>query len=487
MTIRRLASTGSNTAPYDTWAKACTSLATVLAASTATGDIIYIDNANVPAADKELAADTTYSIAGNISIICGTQNGASGLTLGAMGTTTWIGNSTTNRGVTLAGAFRAFIYGLTIRTAGVTADGIFVNTSDDGHFEMESCYFWHGNTHSGGFLRFGGVATSGSYYCRLVNCTFRLGNVAQSIRVACNAELVGGSLSSDGSVPSTAVFLCSDGTDGSGWVTVIGGDFSHAGSCALVGDCVRPAQVFRFIQCKLGASFVMLAAQTATNKSSGQVWIADCASGDTHGLIGYADALGSVVSDTGIYFTAGLAAQSWKIVTTAAASFGTPFVTPWLARPNSDVSTSIQPYVEILRDGSATAYQDDEVWIEVGRKATGGSTSILFERDRMAILGTPANQDAGAGTGSWTGEGGTAWSGKVQATSAFAPAEVGAIAARVVVGEPSSTVYADPQIRGFSDDATALPYVGIDGWAQTPGGSGGTTIAGTTMLRGLVG
>ena len=64
----------------------------------------------------------------------------------------------------------------------------------------------------------------------------------------------------------------------------------------------------------------------------------------------------------------------------------------------------------------------------------------------MAILGTPANLDAGAGLGSWTGEGGTAWSGKADAGS-ITPAESGAIRGRWVVGEPSITVYVDPQIR----------------------------------------
>jgi hypothetical protein len=62
-------------------------------------------------------------------------------------------------------------------------------------------------------------------------------------------------------------------------------------------------------------------------------------------------------------------------------------------------------------------------------------------------LGTAANQDAGAlAAGDWTGENATAWFGKLSSGS-ITPAEIGPLYGRVVVGEPSLTVYFDPQIR----------------------------------------
>ncbi len=172
----------------------------------------------------------------------------------------------------------------------------------------------------------------------------------------------------------------------------------------------------------------------------------DCSSGDTHGIMHYADAFGSVVSDAGIYYTTGAAGQSWKVVTTANCSAATPFVTPWIAAYHSGVA-SITPWLEILRDGSSTAYQDDEVWSEWAAKVTSGTVIGTSYSDGMPLLGTPANQDAGAGTGSWTGENATAWSGMCDSGAAFTPAEVGELLARIVAGEPSITVYVDPQIR----------------------------------------
>lgn len=201
-----------------------------------------------------------------------------------------------------------------------------------------------------------------------------------------------------------------------------------------------------FSQCKLGANVTILATQTPANKSSGAAYVFDCSSGDTHTFMGYYDAFGSCVSDTGIYYTTGAAAQSWKIVTTANCSYYTPFVSPFVDFYNTGTS-SITPRFEILRDGSTTAFQDDEVWGEFFVKTTSGSTQSTESSDRMTLLGTPANQATGAGTGSWTGEAGSAWSGKIDSGSAVTPAESGHIRGRVVVGEPSITVYVDPQIR----------------------------------------
>ena len=57
------------------------------------------------------------------------------------------------------------------------------------------------------------------------------------------------------------------------------------------------------------------------------------------------------------------------------------------------------------------------------------------------------SQAAGAGLGSWTGESGTAWSGKVDSGASVTPAETGYLSGRVCVGAASITVYVDPVIR----------------------------------------
>ncbi len=81
-----VASGGSNTAPYETWAKAATSLATALAAASTAGDQVIIQYNAVPSGDAELAADTTYTLAANIQIISASNDGGSAFTPTAMGT-----------------------------------------------------------------------------------------------------------------------------------------------------------------------------------------------------------------------------------------------------------------------------------------------------------------------------------------------------------------------------------------------------------------
>lgn len=419
------------------WTNAFLTYTAALAAATASGDIIKVHKAHT----EELAADTTYTHQNHISVICVDKDSSDALA--TMGTAAWIGNSTTFRFISMEGAFRCYFYGITLRTAGATADTIYLNRNDGAHFEYENCYIWHGNTNASSSISVG--IADAQVFLRLKNTVLRFGATGQSLGSSGRIVMEGVSIDSAGSAPASFInFVRTD--PGGGDVTAIGCDFSHLGSGNLVGDSSSLAGVARFSQCKLGSGYVMLATQTNLNRSSAEVFVFDCASGDTHGLFGYANAMGSVVSDTGIYLTAGAAAQSWKIVTTANCSFYTPFETPWFGYYNTGTS-AITPYVEILRDGSATAYQDDEVWVDIAAKVTTTSTISTLYSDRMTLLGTAANQDAGAGLGSWTGEGGTAWSGKLALGSSITPAENGHIQARIVVGEPSITVYADPQIR----------------------------------------
>ena len=75
-----VSNSGSNTSPYDTWAKAATSLQTALTAASTNGDRVIIQYNAVPSGDAELAANVTYTIGANISIISASNNGGSSWT-----------------------------------------------------------------------------------------------------------------------------------------------------------------------------------------------------------------------------------------------------------------------------------------------------------------------------------------------------------------------------------------------------------------------
>jgi hypothetical protein len=210
------------------------------------------------------------------------------------------------------------------------------------------------------------------------------------------------------------------------------------------------ACVFYFDRCKLGSGVTILASQTSNpHLGSPEAWLLDCASGDTHGIFGYYNALGSLITEGTIKYTGGAAGQSWKIVTNSNATPHSPFVTPWVTYHNTTLS-SITPRFEILRNDSTTAYRDDQVYAEFEAKTTSNSTLGTFYSDAPSLVNRltagGSAQATGAGLSAWENESGTAWSGKCDSGSAFTPAENGHISGRLVV-TGALTVYMDPQVR----------------------------------------
>ena len=443
-----VASGGSNTAPYDTWAKAGTSLATVLAAASTAGDVVVIQYNAVPSTDAELAADTTYTLANDVSVVSASNDGTSAYTLTAMGTGAWIGNSTTSRLVRFAGSDRrCLMWGLTLRTASSTAKAIaFANTTYGFTITVENCYLWGGNTAATFAAIESGVGGSGVITFR--DCTFRFGATSQWFQASAGTRMEACTVTSAGSIPTT--FFAGSSTNQIE-CHMSGCDFTQITE-TLVGN-MQTRQVWFVERCIFGSGMTVLATQsTNPNLDSASVWMSDCLIG-TGRINGYYDALGSAIREPAIYYTGGAAgSESWKIVTTANVSYRLPFRTPWVDWYNTGTS-AITPRFEILRDGSTTAYKDNEIWAEFGFKNTASSPIASgFARDRMTLANLLAgtagtDQAAGAGLGSWTGESGTAWSGKVDSGSSITPTESGYLRGRIAVAAASITVYVDPVIR----------------------------------------
>lgn len=443
---------GSNTAPYDTWAKAATSLATALAAATGTTDVVVLDAGNPPTVDKEVTVDTTYTFAASsVLLVCSTNSGTATITPTTMGTSQWIGNSTTNRTITFASAVarRNTIYGLTIRTAGATTDSIVCNNTSGSYIHYINSYLWSGNTVSTARITLGPLTAGAQNAVRFDNCVFRFANTGQGIGVSAGAaEFYNCTLSSAGSIPTT-LFL-SISTAGGNRLDCEGCDWSALGSGTIFGEFSGGVLRATMTRCKLGANFVALAAQLEL-LAGATLFLSDCDSGDVHGLFGYYNGLGSVVTDSTITYTGSPVGRSWKIVTNANTNGINPFYTPYVDWYQTGTS-SITPRFEILRDGSTTAYTNAEVWAEWQAKVTTGSVISTAYNDRQSwaafASGTAgASQDAGAGLSAWTGESGTAWSGKIDTGAAITPAEVGEIRGRIAVAASSTTVYVDPYIR----------------------------------------
>lgn len=441
---------GSNTAPYDTWAKAATSLQTALTAASSGSDRIIIRYNGVPTADAELSADTTYTAAADVAVITARNDGGSAFTPTPMGESNWIGNSTVFRSITIGGGFVIAFIGVTFRISGNVVDNFVAATTDNQLFILKNSRIDMLNAATGSRMRLGasGSASINSAWI-LEGCTLRFGSAGQGIEVGGNGAMVNCTISAAGSSPD-ALFQFPALEQG-GYYEFHGCDFSPV-TGTLFGSSSAGARRFKLYACSLAAGVVVLAPQAVSNQSPIDVEILDCAAGDVHYQMGFHNALGSLVVDTGIYANDGAQYDgtnrcSWKIVTTALASRQNPFQTPWISKYHTGTS-AITPSFEILRDGSVTAYTDAQVWGEWSAKLTSGSVRASVVSDRGEVGATAAAQGAGVGLSGWTGNSATAWSGKLAPASSITPAEIGDICARVCVGAPSATVYVDPTIRG---------------------------------------
>ena len=432
----RSGATGLNNG--SSWTDAYTTFAAALG-SIAANDFIYVAHDHA----EDLGADTIYTINQAIVVVC-VNTVTNNPTTGAR-----IGHTTSNRSITINASSKVLFYGIKFQVAGTLVDSILLNNTSGGHVEYELCDFFLLSTAASCRIILGvSSAASAQNYTRLRNCTLKFGSTSQGLIARQKVDIEELTIDATGSIPTT--LFVSDSSTRGGPVYIYGSDLSPI--TTLVAESSGQAGTFNLFNCKLAPGVVVYSAGASSNKSGQSVNLYDCSSGDQHYHMAHYDAMGSTVVETGIYANDnptydGTNKCSWKITTTANCSYYTPYCSPWITKYN-DTLSSVTPYIEILRDGSTTALQNDEVWPDFFIKTTAGSTKMSMYKNKMELLGTPTNIPDGMGTSNWVGETASAWSGKLQTASTVTPAEIGDIAARICVGEPSLTIFVDPQIRG---------------------------------------
>ncbi len=433
-----VASTGSNTAPYDTWAKAATAPLTATAAAAA-GDTIYQH-----AETFTIAADTTYTLAAGVRWLC-TNDKANEPPQTSSTSGIIDGSGTAGVDINVQGG-PAIIAGLTFKAGnGATASSIAIASSDLDSITMQNCLFELAGTSGSSYIVFGSISLSRSE-CRAVNCSVKFGGTTQGLSIGGRVWLYGGTYpASTGSVPAT-LFEYTTRTAGF-WAE--GVDFSNQTSGTLVGapGSGGLSPTLNFSRCKMSAATLSAALTVAGS----ELFLYDCSSTDVHYQFAHYNYLGSTTVSTSIYANDGAEYEStgnktsWVVAGNANTNRGAPYVSPWFSRYN-ELTAAITPEIEILRDGSASAFTDVEVWGEWLVKTVGGSPLTTLYSDFGGHLSAGTAQGSGVGLTGWTGESGTAWSGRLECPS-VTPAEIGHITARVVVAG-NYTVYVDPQIRG---------------------------------------
>jgi hypothetical protein len=433
-----VASTGSNTAPYDTWAKAATDPLTATAAAAA-NDTIYQH-----AETFTIAVDNYYTLAAGVRWIC--TNDKANEPPQTLSTSGMIDGSATNGVDIFVQGGPATIYGLSFKAGGVGTAGIlgFAN-SDLDSITLDNCFFNVSGTSSSSYVMFGSSSAVRTE-CRVKNCSAKFGVSTQGISIGGRVWIEGGVYpDASGAVPAS-LFKTTVRAVGF-WAN--GVDFSNQTSGVMFaapgGSGISPT--FFLSQCKLGAATLSAALTTA----GCEFFLYDCSTSDTHYQFAHYSYLGSTTVNSTIYANDGAEYNSagdkvsWSVAGNNNTSRGAPYVSPWFSRYN-ELTAAIAPEIEILRNGTTTPYTDTEVWGEWMLKTAGGSPLATLYSDYGGHLSSGTNQGAGVGLSGWTGESGTAWSGRLECPS-VTPAEIGHISARVVVAG-NYTVYVDPAIRG---------------------------------------
>lgn len=422
--------TGSNTAPYDTWAKAATTLATA-AGACAAGDNIYVSSTH----SESTAGAITYNWPGTVTspnyVVCVNDGAAPPTAVATGGTITTTGNST----ITLASTGDyVYIEGLTF-VSGSAASGTASIQVQGAINTTKNCTFNVSTTGTGSRIVFSAL------WGRHTNLSIKFGAAGQGINTGAdsNGVVTGGSLLSGGTSPTALVVAF-----GGGSLLIEDFDLSNASSSINIASAVGDSARFVMRNSKLPASWSG-SLHSGTPGIGAKYEMFNCDSGDTNYRYRCAGQFGTIQEETTLVRTSGASdgttTFSWKIVTNANAENPTLTVdTPERVRWN-DTTSAITLTVEILRD-SATNLKDDEVWIEASYLGTSGVPLGTFVSDTKAdILATAADQTASSATWTTTGMSNP---NKQKLSVTFTPQEKGYIHYKVRAAKASATIYVDP-------------------------------------------
>jgi hypothetical protein len=428
MAIFYVSTAGSNTAPYDTWAKAATTLATAVTASAANDEIRLASDET-----QTLSAATTYIVKSATKIVSVNKT-TDVQEAGAIIEFTGVASTAELRFTSSVGTDAySWLVGVTIRfgKSGVTHT---LRAS----INMENCTLYRDATAA--------LNLEGSSKYR--NCTFSNNTGVTSAIGTANSQ---GSITytdciffSSGGVPSP-VFGAHVGLFASGC------DFS---TCQNLYASQGIVGAILFHNCKLHAT-PTFAAQTSANGPL--VRYHACSSGDHSYNANLLMHTGSVIENTGVYLTSGGATisdvdgsdvpLSHMLVSSAKAYAGSPLYSEWF-------------YTKITATGSKTfdikiahtlgaALKDNEAWIEVEFMGDASLPTFNNAISAPVLSGTDIPDLLAAGSNlSDTAEAWTGITSEITHTlsKTVTVNQQGWARARVALGKASTTIYVNPTV-----------------------------------------
>ncbi len=440
MTTYFVSNAGSNTAPYDTEAKAATSLGTVLALVAIT-DIVRVSSTH----SENTGGAISYAIPGapGLQVLSVTFNGSGtgGLAAGASVTTG--GNSS----LTINGY--GYFYGVSFTVgAGGSSSSAQINlaqSNSSSHWQRyDNCTFFLNTTSSTPILSLGrvtGGSTDADSTIVMNDCVWRFAGtgIKPTFKLG-YFNIRGLSFHASSSALST---IFSFVTGAVAIIDITASDLSGMTSAAIVDISSKGTNRVRLTGCKLPSGF-SLTTGTSGSPGSTEVIMQDCDSGDNHYTFVKAGYGGTVTQQNSIYADAsnGTDNLGWTMAASANATFLTPLEAPSVNYWNATLSATT---TTVEAASNNVTFKDNELWQETLAKVTSGFPLGTWNvGDRAAdVLASGANQTTSAK--SWTGVPGTPVMQKLVTTS-FTPAEVGPIRTRAYLGKASATAYISPRV-----------------------------------------
>lgn len=331
-----------------------------------------------------------------------------------------------------------YYYGV-LFSAGDTTNSanINVNPSTDCVILFESCTLKLNSSGAAAAILLGPQSTQAGALIRLLNTSFIFGASTQLFRLESGfIYIAGGSLCASGTVIATA-FTLSAGNGAT--VEIRDLDLS-----AITGNIINigldlPSSLL-LENSKINATVGMTTGTFAPGALRFKMH--NCDSGTKNYRFYEADYYANIQSETTTINTAGASdgtqGLSWKIITSANAKFGQPYVSPEISQWQDTTGSSKTATIEIA---GATTLTNGDIWMELEYPGSSASPIGSLVTSRVADAVTSVS-NVTSSTASWGGS--PASTQKLQVT--FTPQMKGPIKARIFLAKASTTVFVDPLI-----------------------------------------
>lgn len=445
MTVYYVDDGGSATAPYDTWAKAATSLSALDdAVAFASDDIVYIGHDHVcqyvHAASRTITGPTT----GRPTIIISATTGSDPPAY-QKSATDQVDTSEGAYGLTFDGSFA--LHGVRMKCG--TADPTFLNPDNDEAIGFSAdCTMALG---AGRSLAIGG-ANASALIC-LKNFTIDLTADGTTPRSAVAVDFGNGIYEINGLAFVNAAYRT--GTvlrqaSGAGRVMIDGADFSgftNATNCEIVGAMISPRA--QLVNCLTKSSPTLINAATSRYPGN-EILLVNVGPVDDPIALTLLRYGGDLVSSTAIVRTGGASIEdiacSWLVTTTANCGENAPFYSPWIY---GHITTTGSKTFDVCITNDTADFTDAEVWMEVEYMGAADSPLYTLGSDQRATITTTPAAQTDDTTSTWTGAG-PSYTYKQKLSVTATVNETGLYRARVAVGVTSIAssryFYVDPKV-----------------------------------------